>query len=166
MKLPAQITHITPGRIRFKVPAKRRDQSFFEALQIDCSGFAGVKQVTANILTGSVLLLYDEIKQDALIERIKNHPLLKFESTDNLTEKSGTVFTTVTQRTAAQKASSSLASFDSTLREFSHGSLDLRSVLFISFVMFATRQLTQGAVLGNAVNLFWYAFQLLRPKKP
>jgi hypothetical protein len=166
MKLSAEITHTAPGRIRFKVPAKRHDPSFFEELQIDCSGFDGVKQVTTNVLTGSVLLLYDDIKQDALIERIKNHPLLDFPSKNRQAGKSGPASATADQQTAAQKASSSLASFDSTLQEFSNGFLDLRSVLFISFVMFAARQLAQGAVFGSAINLFWYALQLIRPKKP
>lgn len=166
MKWSAQIIHITPGRIRFKVPAKRYDPSFFEDLRAYCSSFDGVKQVTANVLTGSILLLYGEIEQDTLIEHIKNHPLLDFESKDSQIGKSSEVFTATDQQTAAQRASSTFASLDSTLKEFSNGSLDLRSVLFISFVMFAARQLTHGAVFGSALNLFWYAIQLIRPKKP
>lgn len=166
MKLSAQITHITPGRIRFKVPAKRRDPSFFGELQIECSSFDGVKHVTANILTGSVLLLCDDSKQSLVIERLKKHPLLDFGPEAHRTEKSSMTLTAIEQQTAVQKASSTFASFDSTLKEFSFGFLDLRSVLFISFVMFATRQLAQGAVFGNAITLFWYAIQLLRLKKP
>lgn len=166
MKLSAQIIHITPGRIRFKIPAKRHDPSFFENLQVDCSSIEGVKQVTTNMLTGSVLLLYDEIKQDTVIECIKNHPLLDFESKNYQIGKSGEIFTASDQQTAAQKASSSFTSFDSALKEFSNGFLDLRSVLFISFVMIAARQLTKGAVFGSAINLLWYAIQLLRLNKP
>ncbi len=166
MKLPAQIIHTTPGRIRFRVPTKRRDTSFFEELRNDCSGFNGVKQVITNVLTGSVLLLYEDIEQDTLIGHIRNHPLLDFESKDYQIGQSGEVFTATDQQTAAQKASSTFASLDSTLKEFSNGFLDLRSVLFISFVMFAARQLTQGAVFGNAISLFWYAIQMIRPNKP
>lgn len=166
MKLFAQITHITPGRIRFKVPAKRRDYSFFEKLQIDCSSFDGAEHVTANVLTGSVLLLCDDAKQALLIDRIKNHPLLDFGSEVHQAGKSSMTLIADEQQTAAQKASSTFASFDSTLKEFSSGFLDLRSILFISFIMLATRQLTQGAVFGNAITLFWYAIQLLRLRKP
>ena len=166
MKQSAQITHITPGRIRFKVPAKRRDSSFFEELQIDCSSLDGVEHVTANAITGSVLLLCDNTKQDLLIARIKNHPMLDFGSKAHQAGKSSMTLTANEQRTAAQEASSTFASLDATLKEFSFGFLDLRSVLFISFIMFATRQLTQGAVFGNAITLFWYAIQLLRLRKP
>lgn len=165
MKLSAQIIHTAPGRIRFRVPAKRRDTFFFEELQNDCRGFSGVKQVSTNVLTGSVLLLYEDIEPDALIGHIRNHPLLDFESKDYPIGQSGEVFIATAQQTAAQKASSTYASLDSTLKEFSNGFIDLRSVLFISLVMFAVRQLTQGAVFGNAITLFLYALQLIRPKE-
>lgn len=164
MKLPAQITHKAPGRIRFKVPSKRRDESFFSALKIDYSGFEGVKHVRANELTGSVLLLTDITRQDKLIERIRKHPLLDFGSENHLARESGAALTATEPFSAAQKAAGSLSSFDTTLREFSNGYLDLRSVFFIALVAFAARQLMQGAVFGNAISLVWYALQLIRPR--
>lgn len=166
MKLPAQIVHTAPGRIRFKVPAKRHDENFFSELEIDCSSYEGVQQVSTNALTGSVLLLFDISQQDALTESIIKHPLLDFESKDYQVRESEAVLTTTERNTAAQKASKSFSSVDATLREFSNGYLDLRSVLFISLVMFAARQLTRGAVFGNAISLFWYALQLINSKKP
>lgn len=49
-----------PGRIRLRVPRERRDEGFVSSLESSLQSIEGVLNVAANILTGSVLVEYDQ----------------------------------------------------------------------------------------------------------
>lgn len=52
----ALVEHELPGRLRLRVPSRRGDRPFFEAVSERIAGLAGVRRVRANPLTGSLLV--------------------------------------------------------------------------------------------------------------
>lgn len=154
MKPVGYLIHTAPGRYRLKIPAKRHDMAFFENLEDEFGGIAGVETVRLNTVTASVLIEYerDDDLRDQLMSRLSSSE--HFE----LVEEPMPV-------AIWQDASNRLKSIDAFLKDSSGGQVDFRSVLFVLFVLLAVRQLQQGSVLGSASNLLWYATQLIMNKK-
>lgn len=154
MKPHAYLTHAAPGRCRIKIPDKRRDTAYFEAMEPDLINVSGVKRVTVNTLTASVLIQYreHELPLPALKSHLEN--LSHFELGPE--PKPVAVW---------EDASRQLTSIDSFLKESSAGQIDFRSVLFITFILLAVRQMQQGNILGSASHFLWYAAQLVMGKK-
>ena len=154
MKPVAYFVHTAPGRCRIKIPDKRHDTEFFEALEPDLINLSGVKRVSINTLTASILIHYNE-------------PELPFEQLNSHLESISHFEMGSEPRPIAiwEDASQRLTSFDDFLKENSVGQIDFRSLLFIVFVFLAVRQLQQGNVLGSASHFLWYATQLLMGKK-
>jgi hypothetical protein len=154
MKPSAYLTHTAPGRCRVKIPGKRHDAAFFEALEPELINVPGVKRVTINTVTASILIQYHE--QELLLQELKSRlgALTHFELGSE--PQPGVIW---------ENASRGLQSFDNFLQDSSAGHLDFRSLMFIAFVLMAVRQLQQGAVMGPAVNLLWFAAQLIMGKR-
>lgn len=154
MKPNAFFIHTAPGRCRIKIPEKRHDTEFFEALEPDLINVVGVKRVSINTLTASILIHYHE--QELPFEQLQSYldKISHFEMGGE--PKSIAIWEDASQR---------LTSFDSILKEGSAGQIDFRSLLVILFVLLAVRQLQQGNILGSASNLLWYATQLVMGKK-
>lgn len=154
MKTSAYLTHSVPGRCRMKIPDKRHDINYFESLLPQLNEVAGITQVLVNPLTASVLIQYQEqtLSLQDLKSRLGTMP--QFELTSE--PKALAVW---------QDASNRLTGIDNILKQGSAGQFDFRSLLFIVFVILAVRQLQQGAILGSASNLLWYAAQLIMAKK-
>jgi len=53
----ARVCHLAHGRLRLKIPEKRRDEAFFEAVRQQLSR-DGIKRVEVNPLTASVLVQF------------------------------------------------------------------------------------------------------------
>jgi hypothetical protein len=54
-----------PGRLRLRMPERRGDELFARLVKQALAALAGVTQVRANPVTGSVLVLYDPRQTDA-----------------------------------------------------------------------------------------------------
>lgn len=72
MAASAFVAHRMPGRIRLRIPDKRRNPSYFSRLQQEVAQLDGVRQVRINADTASVLL---EFNGDAaeLLARLREH---------------------------------------------------------------------------------------------
>ena len=57
--MPAILAHELPGRLRFLLPPLRRDAHRAVALRNQIAAVAGVTEVSANAVTGSVLIRHD-----------------------------------------------------------------------------------------------------------
>lgn len=66
------LVHVLDGRMRLKVPALKGDSATAKTIESTLATFPGVLKVTANPITGSVLLYYDtrRIGRMALIDLI------------------------------------------------------------------------------------------------
>ncbi|MGZ8915585.1 MAG: hypothetical protein ACXW1Z_21080, partial [Methylobacter sp.] len=58
--------------------------------------------------------------------------------------------------------STGLNLLDESLMDFSQGRLDGRSLLFLSLIGLAVRQMAKGHIMGPASTLLWYAFSVLK----
>jgi hypothetical protein len=56
--------HSTPGRMRIRVPARRGDDRFSREIETLLRHQPGIEQVSANTLTGSILILFDPVTTD------------------------------------------------------------------------------------------------------
>jgi hypothetical protein len=63
-----ELLHATPGRIRLRVPEVRSNPALAREIQEQLSGYQGVRQVEANPITGSVLVLYDLKAASSVVE--------------------------------------------------------------------------------------------------
>lgn len=57
-------SHHIPGRLRVRVGAVKRNAQNARTLQMGIQGMSGVRSVEVNLLTGSILVLYDPDRCD------------------------------------------------------------------------------------------------------
>lgn len=50
--------HETPGRLRIKIPGLKGDAEALESVRDELVGLAGVREVTANVVTGSIVVMH------------------------------------------------------------------------------------------------------------
>src|SRR5260370_31705802 len=55
-----RVCHLTTGRLRLKIPEKRRDDAFFRIVEQRLAGWDSVDRVEVNPLTASVLLTFSD----------------------------------------------------------------------------------------------------------
>jgi hypothetical protein len=146
----AHVSHVTGGRVRFRIPARRLDEAYFAALKQQVGEWPGITQVDVNPLTASVLVFFTE-GTDALARAAQSD---LFELAEAPPAPSP-VPIAVTARRRLEQA-------DIRLREMSGGSTDVRSLAVVGLVAAGASQLLRGNVAAPAVTLLWYATDALR----
>lgn len=148
MKPVAHLIHQVPGRVRLKIPEKRSDQSFFEALAERLKECTGVTEVNVNGRTGSLLIRHS-VALAEIIAFAEENDLFTLGSRlkwrDNL----------------AHQTRAHLRALDKRITRLSEGSLDLRSLLILTLLGLTLTQVLRGQVLPPASTLLWYAARLL-----
>jgi Ca2+-transporting ATPase len=84
--ISSALRHSVPGRIRIRVPQLYRSETLAKRLEIELSHVAGVGQVRANALTGSVLVLGDARVDLQLVMRELERCVGKFEAASKAPE--------------------------------------------------------------------------------
>ncbi len=144
----AQLTHQMLGRLRVRIPAKRRDDHYFAQLEETLRQCRGVEFVACNSLAASVLIRG------------------KMESRDvfSFAERTG-LFTRADDRAATFALSHRVARrverFDGRLRDATEGRLDLNGLAFLGLVASALLQVSRRRILPEAVTVLWYAANLI-----
>lgn len=64
---PIQTAHVLPGRIRFRVPLLREDEEAAELLEQRLPTLDGVRAVTVDRVTGSVLVTHDPAETEGYL---------------------------------------------------------------------------------------------------
>jgi hypothetical protein len=150
MTATAYIQHQVPGRLRIRVPARRGNVEYFAALARHLSALPGVERLEANHRTAGVLVVHDPgTTAERILNDAQHGGLLTLHGAPGHT------------LTAAEKAGLGLQGLDSGLRNMTRGDLDARSLILGAFVTMGVVQLTRGHVMGPAVTLFWYAYQII-----
>lgn len=153
MSIEAYISHATARRLRLKIPEKKGDPDYFSQLSAAITALDGVEQVKANPLTGSLLITHHGPLTDTLADIAQQQgwftlqPQPEFpgyEPTDIMN-----AFIQAFERS------------DETLRARTKDSIDLPSLVFLSFVLLGIRQVLRGNALGPGISLFWYAYEML-----
>lgn len=149
MSPTAHICHAVPGRIRFRIPNKRRDTAYFYRLHEKFSSVQCIEQVNVNPLTGSLLLQYSGDLQ-RIMEQIKQYRLFDVVSKSPRNEDS-----------LAERTSASLQALNEQIRARSAGELDFWSLVFLTLIGMSVVQLVKGNIVVPATTLLWYALATL-----
>lgn len=146
----AYIVHRVGGRVRLRIPDKRRDTAWLRATAAALEQLPGVTRVEASPATGSLLVYLDE---DTSLEALL--PLAQ--SRFRLIPGWGP------QRPALEPIVVWTTLLNQRLQHYSRGSADLRSLLFALFMFLAVMQVMRGRVMVPAISLLWYAMELALP---
>jgi len=148
----AVIRHQMRGRLRVRIPEKRKDRDFFSELDRRLSECPQVAAVETNSLTGSVLVFY-EGDAAAVRDYAESRNLFR------IAEKAA-------GPPPAGRAGRGLKSLDERIKESTGGAWDGRSAAFIALLSFAGIQILRGNFLPAAGSLIWYAAGLARSAMP
>ncbi|MGZ5007309.1 MAG: HMA2 domain-containing protein [Methylobacter sp.] len=153
----AYIKHQLPGRVRLKIPQKKKDSGYFERIAEFLTGFPGITQLQLNPAAASILICHAPGTEfGAIGEFAEANGLF------NLTEAPEQEIIVIPQVPIATLTSTTLNDIDELLKEFSQGLLDNRSLLLLTLIGLALHQTAKGNVMVPAVSLLWSAIELLR----
>lgn len=145
MAEPAQLLHLSPGRVRLRCPRLRGDVGAMDALAQRLAGLPDVREVRGNALTGTLLVLH-QASPEALLEA--SAPLLRFEGPEPL-------------RSLRADVRGHLDALAVGLERSTGGALDARGLAFLAFLGIGLAQLARGQMLMPAATAFWYAIATL-----
>jgi hypothetical protein len=146
MAVIAQVAHRIRGRLRLRIPEKRKDLSFFLTLYEELRSAPAVGEVTMNPLTGSVLLHFEERDRDAVTDALRASQLIA-----------------VTQPSPTAKALARIRGEESegTAALVPRRATDARSLLFLVMLGLSLHQLLRGHLLAPALTLLLYGADLV-----
>jgi hypothetical protein len=153
----AYIKHQLPGRVRLKIPQKRGDFRYFDRIAELFTGCPGITQLQLNPSAASILVCHGT-ETDFL-------NIAEFAQANGLftiVEPPEEETFTIPYLPIPKLTSTGLNRLDESLMDFSQGRLDGRSLLFLSLIGLAIRQMAKGHIMGPASTLLWYAFSLLK----
>jgi len=142
----ARIVHRLPGRLRLKVPEKRRDTAWFTEIVGRLEQVSGVEQVEISPLSGSMLIRYDP--NEPLEQRLRQNGLIQIE---NPAAPSSPVVDTLADV---------ISRSDQALERRTGGKASLRTLLILVLVALAIVQTLRGRILTPAISLLWFAMVL------
>lgn len=178
----AYLVHITPGRLRIRIPSRKRDLAYFSYLVEELSGFQGIERIEANPTTGGVLIIHTgEFKGLEECASAKQLFTIKESisgsgnpSQDENTEIKGQPSESKEKKTYTetlmQRMGDSFRDLDKRTSEFTNGELDLASTAFVGLLSLGIYQFFKGRfALPAWYTAFWYAlniYNIARPKRP
>jgi hypothetical protein len=146
----AQLVHVSPGRVRIKIPSKRGDGGFFSSLRDQLAKFPMVRNVEVNPLTGSVLVRHNFNGADVDYKAISDY-----------TELTG-LFKLATPSTDPVPVRNQIAALferaNKKIQRATAGELDLSTSASLGLLGVGLFQLGKGNVVAPAWHVaFWYA---------
>ena len=143
----ARIVHRIPGRTRLRAPAIKGDTVALDVLRTALEDTSGVRAVSVNVLTGSLLVEHEASIEDVLADvarrgcvrlgREYREPYLK----------------------QIQRA---LEESDARLRALTEGRIDMEMLTFLAFLAGGLYQVARGQGLPAGITLLRYALQIVR----
>jgi hypothetical protein len=151
----ALVCHLTHGRLRVRIPPKRRDEAFFRAVKECLASWDSVDAVEVNPLTASVLVHFRDLGALFAENALKNDLFaVDFEALRAEHERP--------HQAVTDWAKQRWADADKALRRWTDGNADIRSAAFIIAVLGALVQLYRGQIAPPAATLLWDAGDMLR----
>jgi len=144
----AFVTHSVPGRVRIRIPTMRHQDEYFARLRDKLTAVPGLRRLTTNTRTASVLLEYTgEIEPlEALGSRLDAFTLGARPHPHSLSEWLHT-FTTAP---------------DDLVKQLSNGRIDMAGVTALVLTGFGISQIVRGHALPAGWTLLWNATNLVR----
>ena len=148
----ARIAHATPNRVRLKVPARRHDKAYFRRVEERLKGWRNIDRVEVNPATASILVHFSDAAA-LMREAMNGNDLFRIVPPQQNADGTGPPLLARMQET--------VAATDGSLRQWTGGSLDLRTAVFATLFLAGVQQLVQGNVAAPAATLLWYAATVL-----
>jgi hypothetical protein len=143
----AYISHQTTGRVRIKVPSRKRDAGYFGRLQNEFTRLHGIQNVEVNPTTGSVLLATAEPTWE-IAAFAKEEDLFLLAPPHG-----GALYGRVLD---------AFRSLNAGTLNLSSGELDISSLIFLTLVGTGIYQLSVGNVTTPPwYTAFWYALGVM-----
>jgi hypothetical protein len=151
----ARVCHFTTGRLRLKIPEKRRDDAFFRTVEQRLAGWDSVDRVEVNSLTASVLVTFTDPAAVFTENALKNDLFTVVYDTPDA--EAGH-----TRQALTERATELWRGADRALRRWTDGGADIRSAAFVALLAGAAYQLLRGRIAPPAATLLWDAGDMLR----
>lgn len=148
----AHVVHLTPRRLRIKVPARRHDPAFFNAVKQRLAELDAVRGVEVNPATGSILVHSSDSR--ALLQALESDS--PFVVVERLSE----------QAPSLESVRRQLTNWETQIRRWTGMRDDVRVYIFFALVLSAAYQLKRGNIFAPAATLVWYASEALRVWSP
>jgi hypothetical protein len=146
MRTQAQIVHQTHGRMRLRIPARRKDLAYFVHLYEDLRKVPGVADVVINPSTASVLLHFPQESATSVVESLGRMGLLHQDRDDRSSRRV-------------------LGRIERFFTNHKSAATDVRTVLLTFMIGIAIHQALQGKILAPALTVLWYAYDLLNAQQ-
>lgn len=141
----AIVTHMVRGRLRVKIPSRRRDNAFFDHVAKVFSQYHPTIKVETNPSTASTLFT-GQLSPSELFKFFTEHQLFRIEK---MVQRHKTLISTVKE---------SFRDMDRKLRRSTGGELDIASLIFVALVGHGIYQIARGNFTAPAwYTAFWYA---------
>jgi hypothetical protein len=159
-----KLVHAIPGRVRVKIPRVKNDPNLANELREKFSAVRGIRQVEANPLTGSVLVLYDTSATEtfeflpALSEAFSSvfpdADLIGLDGSENHSSNGAKA------APLANRVSAFLGALDARVEQAAGGSVDLRFLVPLSLVLLGIARLVMAKRVPFPAwyDFFWFAF--------
>jgi hypothetical protein len=150
-----RVCHLTAGRLRVKIPEKRRDEAFFKTLEQRLASWDSIERVEVNPLTASVLVQFPDLGT-LFAENAMRNDLFTVDL-DELESEHGKP-----RQALTEWAKQRWGDADKALRRWSDGRADIRSAAFLALVAGCIFQLFRGQIAPPAATLLWDAGEVLQ----
>jgi hypothetical protein len=152
MELPgAYICHQSPQRLRIKITSRKGDTAYFEKLQSTLARFQTFSSLEANALTGSVLIVDEDVDAEGIVNYAKTRHLFDLTAQNN----SRSPMTT--------QLVSRLENLNTTIRSLTTGEMDLAGILLLLLLISGIGELLRGNIrMPPWYTAFWYAFGIYK----
>ncbi|MFH0789130.1 MAG: hypothetical protein V2B13_16150 [Pseudomonadota bacterium] len=148
------LSHVSKGRLRLRIPSKKRDGAFFAQLQAVLSAIPGLDQVKVNPMSGSLLILHSEFPE-GMASFIKT--LGGLAPKRNVGHKPNTIY---------QKVTGTFHQVNTQIQGFTKGELDVPTLSFIALLGVGIYQISRKNFTAPAwYTAFWYALNIFLKSK-
>lgn len=144
----AFVSHQVDGRVRLRVPDMRRQDEYFERMRERLASLPGLRRLTTNTRTGSVLIEYSG-QLEALEELGPRLGLFQLQNRPHPHSLSEYLYTLSTQP-------------DEILKKLTDGRVDAAGVTAIALAGMGISQVVRGHALPAGWTLLWNGINLIR----
>jgi hypothetical protein len=149
----ARVSHFTTGRLRIKIPEKRRDEEFFDTVKGRLATWNSIDRIEVNAVTASVLMYFSDVGRLFAENALRNDLFaVDYEALEADFET----------QPLTEWAKGRWTDADLALRRWTSGAADIRTAIFVTLLMAGTYQLFRGNIAAPAATLLWYAGDMLR----
>jgi hypothetical protein len=148
------LSHASKGRLRLKVPSKKRNPAFFEQLQGKLKEVPGLTEIRVNPLSASILILHTDLP-DEISAWLQAHNALSTKG-DPLLHPNN----------VHKRISGTFNEVNGRIRGFTKGELDVPTLSFIALLTVGIYQISRGNFTAPAwYTAFWYAMNIFLKSK-